>query len=341
MARVFTDGAEMGDMSFWDVPGGGSAVIATPTPYESEWCYKLTGYGGTNSLKVISAVSEGYFRLRFLTHNNGPEYILGLMSTTGGNIIRLRMNNATNQWEAVVGASTVVASSVIAGLVDTWYLLQIYVKIDNAPNGRFVLYVDGNKLIDFTGDTQAAATTTFNYISCGHGGTGSWMALDDMAYNDTTGGVDISYPQDGVIEKIIPIGDGAHNNWHGSDGDDIDNWDLVSEYPKDDDTTYVYHDSSATGTQDQYEMSDTWDDTNKIVTRVYAEARCRKTSADSSKIKLGILPSGGVDQMSPALDVYVNYYNRVVGSEYLVNPVDSSAWEKADIDALEGIVEVA
>ena len=57
-------------------------------------------------------------------------------------------------------------------------------------------------------------------------------------------------------------------------------------------------------------------------------------------LKLGILPNGGVDNVSAGRTLYSDYYARIVGNEYLLNPLDSDIWEEVDLDSLQFIAEV-
>jgi hypothetical protein len=249
--------------------------------------------------------------------------------------------NATGHITAYVTGVGIVATSSSAAIIsESWFLLEVYYKIADV-GGRIVVYQDGVNVIDYTGDTKYSTYSTFDNISYEpYYSVGNWdeMAVDDLALNDTTGGVDDSWCGDGIIIKVAPDGEGTTNDWHGSDLDDVDNHLMVDEYPNDGNTTYVYQDGSSSGTQDQYTLSD-YDGTGKTILRIYPEARARKSAASAHTLKLGTLASGGTDAMSPARNLTTNY-SRVVGADQTVNPVDSGGWEEADIDALELILEV-
>lgn len=343
MTRILTDGAEMADTLFWDLTSNCTAVSATPTPYESAYCYKITTTGGYG-YKNITAISECYVRARVLiSHLGDPNtsYFPAFLSSSTA----LAWLSIDNAYHPTINTSGGVLETDGGTLnLDQWYLFEIYFKLDDNPNGRFVVYQDGIQIIDFTGDTKPGAQTTFDRIewrrcvSSTPGNSGWYIAVDDIAVNDTNGGADNSYCGDGVIIKVTPDGNGAHNNWHGSDADDVNNYLLVDEFPSDGDTTFVYHDGAASGTQDQYALSD-YDGTDRTILRIYPEARIRKTSAASHTVKLGTLASGGTDAMSSGKNLTTSYA-RVVGNEQTVNPVDSGAWEEADIDALQFVVEV-
>ena len=340
MARIFTDGAEMGDSVFWDDQSGVTVQGAAPAPFGGSYYYKLV-YGSSNyAVKNFAAGSEYYFRVRIQENQLNSAMYFPRFRTGTTNVAWLGLDS-TFHWQASATTLGVLATSTEVMNPNQWYLIEIYYKEADAPNGHFVVYVDGNKIIDFTGDSKPATATTFDNIEFRAGGNldpGCQMYIDDLALNDTSGLVDNSYPGDGIIVKITPEEDGTTNNWTGSDGDSTDNFLLVDEYPKDDDTTYVYHDGSISGHQDQYAMSHL-SFTGYTILRIYSEARARKTAAAAHTIKVGTLASGGSDVMSAALPIYTNAYTRVVGPEARINPVDSNPWEETDIDALEFVVE--
>lgn len=334
MTRIFTDGAEMRDTLFFDFPGSSYVSSTSPAPAYSSYYYKVANPA---AYKFVSAISECYLRQRVCTQSPGDGGSFPIRFRDADYAIIWLTYDPTGRIKLVNPVGTLVTATDIDN-ADQWYLWEVYFKIADNPSGRFVLYRDGVKVIDYTGDTLMGSHTTFdNVVWEGRGGA-AYIGIDDIALNDTNGGSDNSYCGDGVIIKVTPDGNGAHNNWHGSDSDDVDNYLLVDEYPKDDDTTYVYHDGSASGTQDQYTLSD-YDGTNKTILRIYPEARIRKTSAAAHTVKLGTLASGGTDAMSAARNL-TTVYARYVGNEQTINPVDSNPWEEADIDALQFVVEV-
>jgi hypothetical protein len=239
----------------------------------------------------------------------------------------------------VVGGVTVATSTEVAS-ISTWYCMEVYYKID-AVAGVFTLRIDGNQVCTFSGDTLVASDTDFDNVWWRNGTTGTlgFDYIDDIAFNDTAGGADDSWVGPGRIVKITPNGNGTANEWTGSDGNAVDNYLLVDEYPLDSDTTYVYEDAAETGDLDQYAMSDDYDGTDRTITRIYAECRGRKTSADAAALKIGFDTGASVNTDDVGI-LYETYSIRLVGAEYALNPDDAAAWEEADIDALEFVAEV-
>jgi hypothetical protein len=341
MTRIFTDGAEMKDILFWD--GYYEVGIGTDNPFESPNYYTIPGGGNRYAYHNFVALSEAYFRARVrnISFSDGAGlYLFQLRkgTTTVASILIDDMHHFTAYVSVIGIVGTSFGTFMNAG---QWYELEVYFKEANAPNGRFVIRVDANTIIDYTGDTQPGADTVFDNIRF-QAENGSWLNIDDLAMNDTAGGVDNSWCGDGIVMKVTPNDNSATtNNWHGSDSDDTDNYLLVDEYPYDGDTTYNYRDGADAGVQQQYKMSDDYAGTNKTITRIYAEGRVRKTSAVADTIKIGILAAGGSDVMSAELELLAEgAYLRIVGPDELVNPVDSNPWEEADIDALEFVAEI-
>lgn len=331
----------MGDTQFWDYvnPLGTITAVTVPTPVSGEWSYSGAWLG---AFKLLGTdLTEFYLRYRLRTNN--------LSTVTGSQMLGWRHDDDTLGFFSVDNLKRfcfnsgggidppVIVSAPVAMQEDTWYLIELHVVIDDTV-GRYEAFVDGVQYIDYTGDTKPTADTHVDNIYFYSGAYVS-IYIDDLALNDTSGLTDNSWCGDGMIVKMYPNGNGTHNNWHGSDGNDVNNFELVDEYPNDGDLTYVYHDGSESGVQDQYTLSDL-DFTNKTVLRIYPEARARKSAASSYTLKLGILPSGGVDDLSAARNLFADYYCRVVGDEYTVNPVDSLEWEEADLDSLQFIAEV-
>lgn len=336
MTRIFTEGAEMNDILFWDVANGDISVIsAAPAPYQSAFAYKI-GSGIASCSRFISAINECYIRNRVYFTNSTAGIPTFVYEPTA--LAWMGIDGAHHPYVATPDGTLATATETVT--FNQWYLFEIYFKMADA-GGRFVVYMDGTKVIDFTGDTKYGAYTVFDsiaYIPDHFLGSSVTTYIDDLALNDTNGASDNSYCGDGVVIKVTPDGNGTHNNWHGSDGDSIDNYLLVDEYPHDGDVTYVYHDGAETGEQQQFTLSD-YDGTGKTILRIYPEVRARKTAAAAYKLKLGTLAVGGTDAMSLGRNLTQNYA-RYVGNEQTVNPVDSGAWQEADIDALELVLEV-
>ncbi len=339
--RLFTEGAEMKDLLFFDAISNIVTVAAGPI---SPWCFAISD--GSYARKLITATSECYARIRIKVANvayANCRYISFLSGGVGGTELAYLTSDGYH-W-AIYTSGGLLVDSGVAINNNQWYIVEVYFKLDDNPNGRFVVYVDGheaaNKIIDFTGDTKPGAQTTFdciNYLSVFNAS----ISIDDLALNDTSnadGKNDTSWCGDGVVIKHTPDATTVAN-WTGQDADQVNNHLNVDEYPHDGDTTYNYADGATAGTQDYYGLTHV-SYTGKTILRIYAEARGRKTAADAGAVKVGTLASGGSDVMGSAVNLDIGAYKRIMGPEAKVNPVDTNAWEEADLDDLEAIIETA
>jgi hypothetical protein len=336
MTRLFTDGAERNDILFWT--SGNPAVIAGGV---TSYAYRCDD----NPTKSFTAIAEGYFRERFKFQGGeygwgGYEAWMPRFSSGGNEVFRITQQDNTHYICAkMAGEAVIVGTAVI--LTNVWYLIEVYFKIDDTV-GRIVVKVDGIIAIDFTGDTLTGALTTIDTLRIGNGSYGAgYSQVDDLALNDTSnadGKGDNSWCGSGYVVRLDPNADGVTNAWMGSDADQEDNYLLVDEYPNNGDTDYVSTDSEVPGTQEQYGMS-TVDLAGKIIKRVWAEATAKKSGEATAVLKVGILPPGGTDQLSSGATLGTGYI-RVIGNEYILNPVDDEPFGAADIDDIEFVAEV-
>lgn len=332
MTRIFTDGAEMGDVKIFTIPES----IAATTSVKRNGSYSYQQGSSAASKILIPDTSEFYFRagVYFDALRSGYAWFNFFHGITS--MVSLQLN--TNyKIVGYVGAGLVTTGSATIA-ADTWYLIETYVKIDDSPNGRLVVKIDGNVDIDFTGDTKTGTDTHVDYVGLYKHGSAGVVWFDDLALNDTNDTKDNSWCGEGGVYIITPSGSGITNDWLNSGSTSgSSNYTYVDAFPYDS-GSYVYFSGSLVGTQDQYKMTP-FTIPHKNIRRIFPEARARKSIADTTTMKLGYLPSGWTDQISGSLTLTTSE-TRVVGNEAIINPATSASWTKADIDALEFIVEI-
>lgn len=331
MARQWSDGAEFKDTLFWDVS---DSITASATYKRSGTSSYRIGTSGSGS-KSTGDLTSGYFRYALYGTTNTPgttTYIRFRHGTT--NLVSISITFTGGKYvDTVTVGSTAVAWGTTSWQGSTWYLYEIYVSIDDS--GRVILYRDGVKEIDYSGDTKPGTDTHFDGIYFGNSGSIDYY-YDDIAFNDTTGGVDDSWCGDEHYELLAPNADGDVNNWTGSDGDKISNYLLVDEVPQDSDTTYV---KATTDVQDMYNVGD-YSPTGKIPVRVWAECRAKDNDSSAGAIWVGY-KTGGTVYLSSAVRTLTGSYSRIVGDDAKLNPFDGQAWEEADLDAIQFVVEAS
>lgn len=333
--RQWNEGLEMGDVVGIDT----TYVASASTTQKRSGSYSLklgpTGTGNKpwarKSLPV--AVSEYFFRYGMY---GVPVNLVSTQAGIGGTTQLSLVFVDDHTLNITVGGVTRAYVPPFA-LSATWNLIECYHKID-ATVGRVIVKVEGVVIADFTGNTRNGSDTIQSIYF--EGGTVSNVSyFDDMALNDTDnsdGAGDTSWCGDGHFIALTPNGNGDTNQWAGSDGNSTDNYLLVDETPKNDDTDYV--EDATAGHQDMYNVGD-WDESgNKVVLRVWAEARGRDTVAVGGQIKVGVKTNGSV-YLSDALSLLTTYALAQKGTQYTVNPQTGLPWTNTEMDAVQFVVE--
>jgi len=317
MARVFTDnGAEFGDLAFWDATTGMTASAANPR----SGVYSYAMVGGTAS-KTFSALSELYLRLPVWAEDDAEVFRL----RSGTSLVAsVTYDSATGILTARI-STTLVGTATIPMPVSTWRRLEAYLKIDNTV-GRFVVKVEGTDYIDFTGDTLVSALTTVNNLFIDLG-AGDVYYFDDIALNDTTGLTDNSWCGEERMVVLLPDGAGDSTEWTPLAGNNYTN---VNERPPDGDTSYNY--TAIADNLDLYTCLP-FDATDKAILRVFAESRARG-EVGGEALQL-VIKTGGTAYNS-ASRTLTTAYARQVGTEHTTNPFTSAEWTDSDLDNIQG-----
>lgn len=332
MARIFTDGAEFGDVLFFNPTGSISA--STSQKRSGAYSYRHDQYA-QEVTKSFTGLDEFYLR-----------YGLRIDSDTWARMLRFKSNNNGSTEMSMVHSSgklyfyrgssedtNLLISS--AGIISpaTWHLIEIHFKLHDT-SGAIDLKVDGVPCGSYSGDTKNGSYTTVDAIVWYMQGVNYYF--DDIALNSTDnsdGKNDNSWCGEGKIELLVPNGNGSLNEWTGSDGNSTDNYALVDDIPA---SSTDYVENSTAGNKDKYAVTD-FDASGKSILRVWAEGRAIDTVPEGAQMKIGVR-TNSTDYVSSAITLGTNY-GVVKGTEYKVNPNDSAAWEDADLDGIELVLE--
>jgi hypothetical protein len=169
--------------------------------------------------------------------------------------------DATNKLQLRRGGptGTVIATETGVRSDATWVYLEIKATVDDAV-GTCIVRANGVEVINFTGDTKNAGTaTTLDTLSFGFAGNLTAHPIDDLIIMDSTGSTMNDFMGDHVIKGLRANGNGAANQWTGSDGDSTDNYllsdelpfsstDYVGDFTPGNQDIYAFEDLSITGT---------------------------------------------------------------------------------------------
>jgi hypothetical protein len=327
MARVFTDGAEFGDTNFWN---GFNGTASTLTARSGSYSY-LFGQVDVGYIN-INALGELYFRIGY---RDGAGYLSRIPtfysdpSAGGSEIASLRMDSAGYLF-AYSGANLRATSTI--QVTSSWSLIEIHIKFGTS-DGVFQVKIDGILDIDYTGGVGADGNTVKSLYFLANNTTGNVAYVDDIALNDTTGGVDDSWCGDGKVLLLSPNAAGDITQLYLSGA--ASNYDAVNEVPSNSDTDYVY--GETVGLYDLYNLTAFSENPN--ISRVWVEARARGTVADGEQIRL-MIKTGGTEYQSTPLNMLTSY-DRIIGPEYRTNPDTTVAWTDSDLDNLQAGAKIA
>lgn len=333
MARIFTEGFEAGDTLSLTLSGGGITSAGKRT---GTYSCKLGNVVSGNYVQrtIAAAVTEIYIRFAYQVTNAGSEtqFFQWVNGTTNAGTLRTTAIGAATTLKIYDGTTLRATSPIVAWNTYEWHVIEIRIKIAAAPNGIFQVKFDGTLVIDFAGATNnQASINNFRWYSETNSDS---ERVDDIAFNDTTGGSDNAWPGDGgVLAAMVPNGAGTYTDLIASTGNA---YQCIDEIPYNS-TDYVYE--STVDKKSVYAMAACPAlPSGASIQRVWVEAIALQTAADGNKIAT-LVRGGGVDTQGSDQSLTLAYA-KYKSAEYLLDPADSAAWTTAKLDAYEAGVVV-
>jgi len=345
MSRLFTEGFEFGDNLFWTNGGGDAPTIygtgsngGVPGPRSGYFYFRENGVRTNNPYKAVATpVSEFYARFGFACANNSQPYFFR-WSNSGGVTLGTLTVNGSGQWSLAIAGGGTVATGVLMMAVNTWYLIEVHVKLA-AVGGVVEVRIEGNSIddINYSGNTAVSGTSASNFLWASNTNNGDGMYLDDLAVNDTNGAQDNAWCGDGHVVCLMPnaAGDVTQMSAYPTG---TANFSDLKERGSDGDTSYVW--TGVTGTYDLYNLDNTVGLTGSSILRAWPEMRARKTVASVIEI-LPVLKTGGQEYRDATpIGLMTTYTLCLQGVVQTVNPQTLVAWLYSDLDALQAGAEV-
>jgi hypothetical protein len=312
-----------------------SAVGLTASP-RAPGCYYASGYSGVIK-RPFTAASEVFTGIGFNpTTLAANKYILSffgdaavtqhisLVLNAAG---RIELRLATNNGSVLATGGTTLP-------VGQWTYIEARATIADS-GGVVQVRLNGNTAneIDYTGDTRNAGTnTTIDAISMGGSSTTDYFA--DWYILNTAGTFNNNWRGDVVVRTLTPNGNGAYSQLSGSDGDTVNNWQLVDEVPP---STSDYVGSQTVDNKDAYTLPDL----PATVTTVYGvqvAATMAKSDAGSGAAKI-LTRSDDTDYTPNTYTLGTSWSETLELSE--ADPATTLAWTPAGVNALQVGMQVA
>jgi hypothetical protein len=223
MARLVTSGGDLQDHQTTDlgspdgISGGATATATEATVVRSGgFSFKCAGTSGNTSFRwwpFTGALATGYYAracLRFAAFPNATKKVLAFTTAADGALVSARLTSGGNLqlWDDV-GAAQIGSDSTLALALDTWYRIELYLKIGaGAVDAAELRLLDPDDLEWNAGTTVASgASLTISDTAPGKLSSG-WVDapgvtadvfLDDVALNDSTGSAQNAWPGPGRI----------------------------------------------------------------------------------------------------------------------------------------------
>ena len=321
MARVRTEGLELGTGS--QIGLTGNASVQSSVVRTGLYALFLQSNAATATLS-LPAAAEYYIRF----HWRYTALVAARIMRWQSGLTELGSIRQDSTYVDVYVGTTKVADGAIALNPDTWYMIELHIKIADA-GGVGEVRIEGIVDATFSGDTKPGADTTLDVFEWVRDVNSGNTYVDDIAANDVNGASDTGYPGDGRVLAQMPDLTGDDTQWDGSDGDQTNNYALVDERPHNSDTDYVY--SNSVGARDLYMVTNSIP-ANAVISRVWGEARGRTTVAGDYLAM--VVKTYNTEFTSP--DVLLpTSYGAVMGTYWAVNPYTNSPWVVAEVNSLQ------
>src|SRR5690606_14181121 len=205
---------------------------------------------------------------------------------------------------------------------------EVAATIDDS-NGLVQVWVDGVKVIDFSGDTRNGGTAAIDTVRWGRtlsGGPGPYRFSDIVIDS----GISLKGPT--RVLDSYPSADGANTDLTSSG--EGDNYEMVNEATPDGDSSYVSGDTE--GQKDTYALDNPVPEGYEVLA-VQVSHYSRK--ADSgTRFARPVIRSGGTDYGGASEDMAESY--TTYRDTWTTDPDTSEAWTRSGRNAIEAGVEV-
>lgn len=211
-----------------------------------------------------------------------------------------------------------------------WVYIELYVLIANS-GGRAVVRLNGDTIIDFTGDTQNGGNATVDSVRFTDRDTLLRYEFDDMYICDASGSVNNDFLGPIKVIPISPDGDGDSSDFTPSAGA---NYAAVDDGDADDDTTYV--ESSTSTDQDLYTYENV--DSGYSIVGVQIQTEVRET--DGTDFTLGTVVDSGATNSVDTPQAIAGTSYEILQRMVEVDPNTSALWTATNLNAAQFGIEV-
>lgn len=327
MALLFADGFETGTAAW-------SMNTNTSLTASGRFGNGVASTGGGSGISVGIAPNTNTIIVGFASKP----------TSSGGELVQLSYDNnpsiSVNRGsggEVFVerGFSTILSTSAVNVMPgNAWSYIELKTFIADSPSGNVTVRVNGVEVINSSGiDTKDSATiVSTNKVQFV---VATSYVVDDVYICDNTGSVNNDFLGELMVEHMVPNSDDT-SQWVGSDGNSVNNFDLVNETGPYNSSDYVA--SSTVGDRDLYLPTTSSRPVSSPVRGVIVSAIAQKTDAGIRTARLVIKEgAGGTVRTSSTMGLPTTFGElRALWDR----KADGSAWTVADVNQLRFGMEV-
>ncbi|MCC6615501.1 MAG: hypothetical protein IT320_18655 [Anaerolineae bacterium] len=336
MARIFSDGFELGALNF-DFSVAMYATIPYPAGTARSGEYVLHGESHGYADLNVEGEDELYIRFgaKMRADVTNPEVFFQFRNSLGQPILSLTCG-ANKKMGVMIQSTNVDLSDQeqipLKGWI--WHLVEVHYKKTETEillETRIEGVTDIAKTIDISG-LSGLDLAWLRWLPP----SSRVFYYDDIAVNTADAGADGSWPGDGKILALWPNGNGTQNDFTGSDGDSTNNYQLINTPWVATDTTYV--ESATAGATDLYAIADPSFRQNDIIKRVWVAAVAKDAAAESDEMSLGV-KLGANSVWTPSGPLTENYRTYVSAAQ--TQKPGGGSWDETALTDLEVGVKVS
>lgn len=335
MALLFMDGFSNSDVATkWGISSTGYSV-GNSSPRTPGGYYGGLSNNGTALRKSFPAASQVFCGLGLNTNNSVALSFFGDSAVTQH--ITVVRNSGTGLLEIRRGsqAGTLLATGTTVLLNGQWNYIEVSATISDTVGEVHVrLNGLGTDEVSYVGDTKNAGTnSTIDHVMLLNVNNATTWFSDFYLLDSTGSAPNNNFLGDVVVRTLAPSGNGTYSQLTGSDGNQVDNFQLVDERPF---SATDYVGSATVSQKDTYAIGDL----PAGVTTVYGiqlGGMMAKSDATLAQARY-VLRSGGTDfaGLTRVLTTtYTGYYEL-----YENNPATSGAWTPSAVNNVEAGMEV-
>ena len=322
--RIRQTGAELGNLTEIDgkyTYGSGTFAASTDYAYTDTYSYKCDvgslyyTYGYLNFTSISQVRIGLWMRLQSMISTSFP--IIKVMSG-GADLAELYCNNAS---------STLYVNNTSRDTGGSYYQAWHHVGFDIKTGSPGWVYVYRDGILDMTWDGTVTGNST--QLRIGKYGSNFYQLVyfDDIYIDSAVGEASPASLPMLKFYYVSPNGNGNYSQWTGSDGNSVDNYQLVDEIPP---STSDFVESKATDEYDSYAMDSITLADGELVRAVIPTAEIKRNGT-SEEIALGTRYSStdsvGSDQVPGA--AYDWYFERQTTKP------GGGDWEQTSLDGME------